>query len=80
MWAQAQGSTKQALLLSAAVVALLQSHLFLADHAVALGYMPKLLKQLSTRLPSTTSFQGDTTIIGINIVFLPILNSLDRPR
>lgn len=60
---QGQGSTKQALLLSAAAVALLQNHLFLADHAVSLGYMPKLLKQLSTRLPSASSFQGDSDSI-----------------
>ncbi|KAK9868448.1 hypothetical protein WJX84_004951 [Apatococcus fuscideae] len=57
---QGQANTKQALLLSAAAVALLQNHPFLADHAVSQGYMPKLLKQLSARLPAPPASQGAT--------------------
>ena len=40
---------------------LLQNHLFLADHAVSLGYVPQLLKQLSLRLPSASASGIPTT-------------------
>ena len=42
----------RALMLSAATVELLRGHRLLADHAVSLGYVERLLKLLSARLPS----------------------------
>ena len=39
-------------MLSAATVELLRGHPLLADHAVSLGYVERLLKLLSARLPS----------------------------
>ena len=47
----------RALLLSAAAVELLRGHHLLADHAVSLGYVERLLKLLSARLPATN--QGE---------------------
>lgn len=41
----------RALMLSAAAVELLRGHPLLADHAVGLGYVERLLKLLSARLP-----------------------------
>ena len=41
----------RALLLSAATVELLRGHALLADHAVALGYIERLLKLMAARLP-----------------------------
>lgn len=38
-------------MLSAAAVELLRGHPLLADHAVSLGYVERLLKLLSARLP-----------------------------
>lgn len=40
-------------MLSAAAVELLRGHSLLADHAVSLGYVERLLKLLSARLPPT---------------------------
>lgn len=40
-------------MLSAAAVELLRGHPLLADHAVGLGYVERLLKLLSARLPPT---------------------------
>lgn len=45
-------STDTALLLSAAAVALLQVQPALADHAVALGYVDKLVRLLAVRAPA----------------------------
>ncbi|KAL0040215.1 hypothetical protein WJX77_000548 [Trebouxia sp. C0004] len=44
-------NSDRALLLSAATVELLRAHALLADHAVALGYVARLLKLLVARLP-----------------------------
>ncbi|KAK9809260.1 hypothetical protein WJX72_012293 [[Myrmecia] bisecta] len=47
-----------ALLLSAAAVELLRSHALLADHAVALGYVDKLLKVLLSKVPQPLPGSG----------------------
>ena len=41
-----------AVLLAAAAVELLRGHSLLADHAVKLGYMDKLMKVLAARVPA----------------------------
>ena len=45
--------SERAMMLSAAAVELLRGHPLLADHAVGLGYVERLLKLLAARLPST---------------------------
>lgn len=51
---QGEQGRETALLLSAATVELLRGHPLLADHAVSLGYVDRLLKLLAARLPATS--------------------------
>ena len=51
---QGEQGRETALLLSAATVELLRGHPLLADHAVGLGYVDRLLKLLAARLPATS--------------------------
>ena len=46
-------SAERAVLLAAAAAELLQAHALLAEHAVALGYVDKLLKVLQAHVPSS---------------------------
>ena len=57
--AKAGASPSDALLLSAAAVALLRGHTLLADHAVDLGYVDKLLKLIAARLPPDTGVHAE---------------------
>ena len=50
-------SAARAVLLAAAAAELLQVHALLAEHAVALGYVDKLLKTLQARVPSQEGLQ-----------------------
>lgn len=51
-------SAARAVLLAAAAAELLQVHALLAEHAVALGYVDKLLKILQAHLPPQGGPQG----------------------
>ena len=45
-------NSERALLLAAAAVELVRGHPLLADHAVSLGYIDRLLKLLAARVPA----------------------------
>lgn len=49
---QGEQGTEIALLLSAATVELLRGHSLLADHAVGLGYVERLMKLLAAHVPA----------------------------
>ena len=51
-------SPARAVLLAAAAAELLQVHALLAEHAVALGYVDKLLKILQAHIPPREGPQG----------------------
>ena len=60
-------SPARAVLLAAAAAELLQVHALLAEHAVALGYVDKLLKILQAHLPPQEGAQALTHLIIIHI-------------
>lgn len=52
------GNAERAVLLAAAGVELLRVHLLLADHAVALGSIDKLLRMLANNAPAGPPLQS----------------------
>ena len=58
-------SAARAVLLAAAAAELLQVHALLAEHAVALGYVDKLLKILQAHLPPQEGSHGLTPTVAM---------------